>query len=100
MLNQEEQINVLKQSPLIKSLLIRCLEKLKESDHIDHIDYLEVVFEVAPYEGQNKPNIEEYLKENKYFGVEIFKDAEYPEEDTIEMKVITNIQLLLQEELE
>lgn len=97
MLNQEEQINVLKQSPLIKSLLIRCLEKLKESDHID---YLEVVFEVAPYEGQNKPNIEEYLKENKYFGVEIFKDAEYPEEDTIEMKVITNIQLLLQEELE
>lgn len=97
MKNHENVVSDLKECVLIKDLLKICIEKMKENKNVD---YLDIVFEVVPYDGEGKPDINQYLKENKNFGVEIFVDAEYPEDDTVEMKVITNIQLLLQEQLE
>ena len=97
MTNNEKIIETLKSSDLIKSLFSICVEKMKAEVGRDD---LEIVFDVAPYEGDEIPDVNKFLAENENFGIEVFDDAEYPEEDTVEMKVITNIQLCLQEMLD
>lgn len=97
MTNNEKIIETLKSSDLIKSLFSVCVEKMKAEVGRDA---LEIVFDVAPYEGDEIPDVNKFLAENENFGIEVFDDAEYPEEDTVEMKVITNIQLCLQEMLD
>lgn len=97
MTTNEKIIEELKECSLVKSLLLVCIESLKSEEGQD---YLDVIFDLVPYEGDNKPDIEKFLEANINFGLEVFSDAEYPEEDTVEMKVITNIQLCLQEQLE
>lgn len=98
MTNNDKIIEDLKSSPLVKQLLEACFEKMRvENFNKAKDEYINVIFDVVPYSGEKKLNFEDFLVENENFGVEVFIHLEYPEEDTIEMKVITNVQVCLQE---